>query len=130
VAYEILPCMGDYNVAVCEVRAYTQTWFVWFSINWLQVLFLFTLILLIISSCVTMQVWTSRPSRRPQVSRHGMTNTRGNPPPYTPTPEPVFTNNTTSNNGLANKYTEKGKEILAKVIYYRKPEDKQKLTDA
>ena len=28
----------------------------------------------------------------------------------------------------ANKYAEKGKELLAKVVFYRKPEDKQKLT--
>ena len=28
----------------------------------------------------------------------------------------------------ANKYAEKGKELLAKVVFYRKAEDKQKLT--
>jgi len=126
--FEINSCIGEYNIAVCEVRAYTQTWFVWFSINWLQILFLFTIILLIISSCVTMQVWTSRPARRrPQVSRAGVS--RGSPPPYTPSPETLHV--PSPNNmpqGMANKYTEKGKEILAKVIYYRKPEDKQKLT--
>lgn len=117
--YEVRPCIGEYSVALCEVRAYTQTWYVWFSINWLQILFLFTIILLIISSCVTMQVWTSRPARRrPQVSP-------GSPPPYTPSP--TLPPNTTVSQGLGNKYTEKGKEILAKVIYYRKPEDKQKL---
>merc|ERR1712088_508927 len=27
----------------------------------------------------------------------------------------------------AEKYTEKGKDIMAKVVYYRKPEDKQRL---
>ena len=30
---------------------------------------------------------------------------------------------------VPSKYAEKGKELLAKVVFYRQPEDKQKLTD-
>jgi len=122
--YEIKPCIGEYETAICEVRAYTQTWYVWFSINWLQILFLFTLVLLIVSSCVTMQVWTSRPRRAAARGRV----TRSSPPPYTANPEdfPMPAQNTTSD--LGNKYKEKGKELLAKVVFYRKAEDKQKLT--
>ena len=48
-----------------------QVWYVWFTTNWLQILFLLTLVLLLVSSCVTFQVTTyffiyqksSRPSR-------------------------------------------------------------------
>ena len=69
--YSASPCMAEYTMAVCEVRVYTQTWYVWATTNWLQVtntallaiitttlqiLFLFTLVLLIVSSCVTVQV--------------------------------------------------------------------------
>ena len=35
-----------------------QVWYVWFTTNWLQILFLLTLVLLLVSSCVTFQVRT------------------------------------------------------------------------
>ena len=35
-----------------------QVWYVWFTTNWLQILFLLTLVLLLVSSCVTFQVQT------------------------------------------------------------------------
>ena len=35
--YSAMPCMGAYTHAVCEVRVYTQTWYVWATTNWLQV---------------------------------------------------------------------------------------------
>ena len=35
-----------------------QVWYVWFTTNWLQILFLLTLVLLLVSSCVTFQVTT------------------------------------------------------------------------
>ena len=54
--YTAVPCGDRHQVAVCEARVYTQTWYYWASANWLSVLFLFTLVLLIISSCVTVQV--------------------------------------------------------------------------
>lgn len=122
--YNVMPCIGQYSVTICEVRAYTQTWYVWFTINWLQVLFLFTLVLLIISSCVTMQVWVSRPNRN--VTRGRVP--RSSPPPYTPTAETMTTPTSTTKTDLANKYAEKGKELLGKVVFYRKPEDKEQLT--
>ena len=39
-----------------QVRVYTQTWYYWATANWLQILFCLTLVLLIISSCVTVSV--------------------------------------------------------------------------
>ena len=35
--YMAKPCMEGYTSAVCEVRVYTQTWYVWATTNWLQV---------------------------------------------------------------------------------------------
>lgn len=112
--YYSVPCVETANsTAVCEVRVYVQTWYVWFFDNWLQLLFLFTLVLLIISACLTLQVWT-RSSRRPST--------------------PSTTSTTTNNNhtyGLNNnKYVHKGKELLAKVVFYSpsKPADKERLT--
>ena len=35
--YLASPCMSEYTMAVCEVRVYTQTWYVWATTNWLQV---------------------------------------------------------------------------------------------
>ena len=35
--YMARPCMEEYTSAVCEVRVYTQTWYVWATTNWLQV---------------------------------------------------------------------------------------------
>merc|ERR1711892_198659 len=118
--YSAMPCMGAYTHAVCEVRVYTQTWYVWATTNWLQILFLFTLVLLIVSSCVTVQIYSSRPSHRGQRRANEMSVT---PPPYTPHDVTMTTTTKTPN-----KYAEKGKELLAKVAFYRQPEDKQKLT--
>jgi len=118
--YSAMPCIGAYTHAVCEVRVYTQTWYVWATTNWLQILFLFTLVLLIVSSCVTVQIYSSRPSHRGQRRANEMSVT---PPPYTPHDVTMTTTTKTPN-----KYAEKGKELLAKVVFYRQPEDKQKLT--
>jgi len=111
------PCVSETAnyTAVCEVRVYVQTWYVWFFDNWLQLLFLFTLVLLIISACLTLQVWTSRPSRRPTNARTSTT-----------------TNNNVTLGFNNNKYVHKGKELLAKVVFYSpsKPEDKEKLANA
>ena len=35
--YMAKPCMEEYTSAVCEVRVYTQTWYVWATTNWFQV---------------------------------------------------------------------------------------------
>merc|ERR1719384_1266728 len=113
-SYSPHPCVDVTTAAVCEVRVYVQTWYVWFFNNWLQLLFLFTLVLLIISSCLTVQVWTSRPRQRPAVLTSEI---------------PATTTNNMMNPGN-NKYVEKSKELLAKVVFYtpKKPEDKEKLT--
>jgi len=117
--YMAMPCMEEYTMGVCEVRVYTQTWYVWATTNWLQILFLFTLVLLIVSSCVTVQIYSSRPSHRAQRRSAEIPAT---PPPYSPHDLTLTTTK------APNKYKEKGKELLAKVVFYRQAEDKQKLT--
>merc|ERR1712038_1312705 len=114
--YSYGACMSKADFAVCEMRVYVQTWYVWFFNNWLQLLFLFSLVLLLISSCLTLQVWTSRPRQRPAVLTSEI---------------PATANNNMMNPGN-NKYVEKSKELLAKVVFYtpKKPEDKEKLTSA
>merc|ERR1712142_1044619 len=113
-------CVEEYTKAVCEVRVYTQTWYVWATTNWLQILFLFTQVLLLVSSCVTVQIYTSRPANR---SQRRSAEIPATPPPYSPQDITM-----TTNNKAPNKYKEKGKELLAKVVFYRQAEDKQKLT--
>jgi len=124
--YTAVPCADQHDVAMCEVRVYTQTWYYWATTNWLSILFMFTLILLILTSCVTVQMYTSRPKQRMQrqsMSDAGVTNL---PPPYTP--HDTMTSNTNSGTRGSNKYTEKGKEMLAKIVFYKQSDDKQKLT--
>lgn len=120
--YSAVACVATFTLAVCEVRVYEQTWYVWFTTNWLQILFLLTLVLLLVSSCVTFQIWVSRPSRRAPRSPRSP----DSPPAYSlrekahqPTKARLATD--------AAKYMEKGKDIMAKVVFYRKPEDKQRL---
>jgi len=115
-AFSSQDCLALSNTFICEVRVYTQTWYYWATANWLQILFCFTLVLLIISSCVTVSMYSSSPrSRR---SRGSSTDLSSSPPPYTP-------HDTTK---TGNKYAEKGKELLAKIVFYKQTEDKQKLT--
>ena len=88
-----------------QVRVYTQTWYYWATANWLQILFCLTLVLLIISSCVTvsviflkifcsiliseltidlmliLQMYSSSPRSR---RSRGSTDLSSSPPPYTP----------------------------------------------
>jgi len=120
--YMAKPCMEEYTSAVCEVRVYTQTWYVWATTNWLQILFLFTLVLLIVSSCVTVQIYSSRPSIRSERRSNEILTTP--PPPYSPRD----TGARTAPARVPSKYAEKGKELLAKIVFYRQPNDKQKLT--
>merc|ERR1712154_474996 len=107
--YSAIPCMGQVTTAVCEVRVYTQTWYVWATTNWLQILFLFTLVLLIVPSCVTVQIYSSRPSHR---AHRRSAEIPATPPPYSPHDLTLTTTK------APNKYKEKGKELLAKVVFY------------
>lgn len=128
--YTAMPCLSNFTMAICEVRVYEQIWYVWFTTNWLQILFLMTLVMLLVSSCVTFQIWVSRPSRRARTSR---TSLPGHelPPAYSIREEPAQQTAKAKLAAAAEKYTEKGKDIMAKVVFYRKPEDKQRLaTDA
>jgi len=119
--YTAVPCADQHEVALCEVRVYTQTWYYWATANWLSILFLFTLVLFIISACVTCQMYSSRP--RPRVQRQSMADT---PPPYTP--HDNYNSNTNSNErSSAGRYMEKGREMLAKITFYRQPEEKRPL---
>jgi len=125
--YVAVPCVNNITTTICEVRVYEQIWYVWFTTNWLQILFLLTLVLLLVSSCVTFQIWVSRPNRRP---RGTIPRPSDAPPAYSVREEQSQTTKAKLA-AAAEKYTEKGKDIMAKVVYYRKPEDKQRLaTDA
>jgi len=125
--FAAVPCVNNINTIICEVRVYEQVWYVWFTTNWLQILFLLTLVLLLVSSCVTFQIWVSRPNRRP---RGTIPRPSDAPPAYSVREEQPQTTKARLS-AAAGKYTEKGKDIMAKVVYYRKPEDKQRLaTDA
>merc|ERR1711971_454752 len=125
--YSAVPCVNNITTTICEVRVYEQIWYVWFTTNWLQILFLLTLVLLLVSSCVTFQIWVSRPNRRP---RGTIPRPSDAPPAYSVREEQSQTTKAKLA-AASEKYTEKGKDIMAKVVYYRKPEDKQRLaTDA
>jgi len=118
-----VPCVNNITTTICEVRVYEQVWYVWFTTNWLQILFLLTLVLLLVSSCVTFQIWVSRPNRQ---TRGTIPRPSDAPPAYTVREEQSQTTKARLA-AAAEKYTEKGKDIMAKVVYYRKPEDKQRL---
>merc|ERR1712112_405834 len=123
--YTAVPCADQHDLAMCEVRVYTQTWYYWATTNWLSILFMFTLCLLILTSCVTVQMYTSRPKQRMQrqsMTDAGVTNL---PPPYTP--HDTMNSNTNSGARGSNKYAEKGKEMLAKIVFYKQSDDKQKV---
>ena len=66
-------------------------------------------------------MYSSRP--RPRVQRQSMADT---PPPYTP--HDNYNNNNNSNGrSSAGRYMEKGREMLAKITFYRQPEEKRPL---
>jgi len=112
------PCTQTFNATLCEVRVYTQTWYVWFYTNWLQLLFFVTMGLLLLTSCCLFQALFFRTGARRQ---SGVQTVQNQPPPYTPTPQQY----TTTENAAA-KYKQKGKDILAKVTFY-KPKDEEKV---
>ena len=56
VFYSSQDCLAPASNILCEVRVYTQTWYYWATANWLQILFCLTLVLLILSTCVTVSV--------------------------------------------------------------------------
>lgn len=116
-SYSSKDCVAPSTNYICEVRVYTQTWYYWATANWLQILFCLSLVLLIISTCVTVSMYSSGPRSRRSRANNGELSS--SPPPYT-----AQDTNTKS----SNKYAEKGKELLAKIVFYRQAEDKQKLT--
>jgi len=121
--YQPTSCLATFDNAVCEVRVYTQTWYVWFYVNWLQILFFFTLAALILASCCICQSWLFSPTRRQGGVVQGEMNT-ATPPPYT---EFQYTTPQRRPGAAAANYARKGREILAKVIYYKPAQDKQPL---
>merc|ERR1712037_102690 len=38
--FAAVPCVKNITTTICEVRVYEQVWYVWFTTNWLQILFL------------------------------------------------------------------------------------------
>jgi hypothetical protein len=111
--YTAEPCTNTFNYSLCEVRVCTQVWYVWFYTNWLQVLFFFTMFMLLISLCCTFQMWSVQKTRTVVRTAHN------SPPPYTPHP-------TTNTVNSANRYVEKGRDILAKVTFYKQSSGPEK----
>jgi len=123
VVYSTASCTELYTNALCEVKVYTQYWYVWAYANWLQILFFFTMGVLLLSTCCMFQALFLR--RSSTVTRRPVLHAA--PPPYTPTPSPVYSDPTPSK---VTKYTQKGKDILAKVtIFKSNSDDKVKLHD-
>jgi len=120
--YSAVPCTEVYTTALCEVKVYTQYWYVWFYTNWLQILFFFTMGVLLLSTCCMFQALFLR--RSSTVTRRPVLHAA--PPPYTPNP----VNHHTTTTSTAQKYAQKGKDILAKVTFYKpSAEDKVRLHD-
>lgn len=118
-SYTAVPCVAPAPAMMCEVRVYTQTWYYWATTNWLSILFLFTLILLIVSACVTVQMYTSRPSPRMMARQQAQAEQGNSPPPYTPQATLYPTKPGAQPQSTAGKYAEKGKEMLAKIVFIK-----------
>lgn len=123
--YKPVSCLATFDNAICEVRVYTQTWYVWFYVNWLQILFFFTLTALILASCCIFQSWLFRPTRRQGGVVQGQMNHVAPPPPYTQYQQYAAPQNRAS--AAAANYVRKGREILAKVTFYKPAEEKRPL---
>merc|ERR1712241_1132138 len=82
--YSSQDCLAPASNILCEVRVYTQTWYYWATANWLQILFCLTLVLLILSTCVTVSMYGTSPrSRRSRGSSGDLNTASAFPPPYT-----------------------------------------------
>lgn len=115
-----VPCTKTMQRTLCEVRVYTQIWYVWFYTNWLQILFFLTMGILLLSTCCMFQALFMR---KTTTVRRGAV-LQASPPPYTPNP-------IQGGNGTTNKYAMKGREMLAKISFIKpKDEEKIRLSDA
>lgn len=115
-----VPCTQTMQTSLCEVRVYTQIWYVWVYTNWLQILFFLTMGILLLSTCCMFQALFRR--RTTTISRQPVL--QASPPPYTPHPHQAAAD-------TRNKYAEKGREMLAKITFFKpKDEEKVRLSDA
>jgi len=117
--YSSVPCIHGINATICEVKVYTQMWYAWIFTNWLQILFFVTLSVLLMSSCCMFQALFFRNARSRQQARP-----MNAPPAYSPNP-PVYTYNNDNYRTKANKYMQKGKEVLSKVSLNKPKDDDQ-----
>jgi len=124
VVFSKMPCNQKFNATLCEVRVYTQTWYVWFYTNWLQILFFVTMGLLLLTSCCLFQALFFR-SGGGQRRISTVQTVANQPPPYTPTPQPYY------QASRAEMYKQKLNDIRDKVMPNKsKAEDKVKFAEA
>jgi len=153
--FEQIPCEQEHDLALCEAHVYTQTWYVWFYSNWLQVLLFVAMLLLILSACCLFQALFFRTrvrSGQPLPGRGGARSAAGQrnhqqqrqrraslppayattqqPPAYVDMPLPATTNNTHQDESFihespAERYIRKGREIMAQVTFFKAPQNEK-----
>lgn len=144
--FEQIPCGQDHVLSLCEAHVYTQTWYVWFYSNWIQVLLFVAMLLLILSACCLFQALFFRtrvrsgqplPARRgvrrcPQQQRRASLPptyaSAAQPPAYVSTVQaPVYTQQDDSfiNESPADRYIRKGREIMAQVTFFKSPQNEK-----
>eukprot|EP00088_Acartia_fossae_P043244 TRINITY_DN4553_c0_g1_i7.p1 TRINITY_DN4553_c0_g1~~TRINITY_DN4553_c0_g1_i7.p1 ORF type:complete len:329 (-),score=65.08 TRINITY_DN4553_c0_g1_i7:170-1156(-) len=134
--YEQIPCTAYHPLTLCEAHVYTQTWYVWFYSNWLQILLFVTMLLLILSACCLFQalffrtrVRTGQPASGVRAGRRSAPPAyarSSQPPSYASTQQPPAYSTTTTtqddsfiNESPAERYIRKGKEIMAQVTFFK-----------
>jgi hypothetical protein len=107
---------GAKNAFACEARVVTVTYAGWFMANWfsfLLVFFIFLLLLGLCTSCTT--------SAHIRAVRRMHSNTQSHRPSQMDLPpsyETTCTNQANDATGTLEKYKQKGKELVAKVVVY------------
>jgi len=136
--FEQTPCGQEHILSLCEAHVYTQTWYVWFYSNWIQVLLFVAMLLLILSACCLFQalffktrVRSGQPLPARGARRCPQQNQRraslppsyanaAQPPAYVATVDESFINESP-----ADRYIRKGREIMAQVTFFKSPQNEK-----
>jgi hypothetical protein len=147
--FEQIPCGQEHVLSLCETHVYTQTWYVWFYSNWIQILMFVAMLLLILSACCLFQALFFRtrvrsgqalPSRgarrcpaQQRARRASLPPTYAatqQPPAYVSSgqqPIPVYAHQDDSfiHESPAERYIRKGREIMAQVTFFKAPQNEK-----
>lgn len=115
-------CMDKKYIA-CEARVRTVTYYTWFVANWFTFLLIFLLIVLVLSLCISMTMQNKRQARTRVYRGHSRQMVNDLPPSYNET-----TRGATTQASMLDHYRSKGREILAKVYFYK--DDKKQVPRA